>query len=379
MARYELSVSPDYVKHWTYKEGIREIFQNAIDQEHLNDGNTMSYDYHQGTLTISSKNSTLEKNTLLFGVTSKADNDKAIGQFGEGYKLALLVLLREGFSVEIYNYGAEECWKPKIIQSRRYGSKLLVVDVSNYVFKQTPSSNLVFKISGITKDQYHDLTKNFLFMQPDINQIPADTGRVLLNEKFKSKIFIEGLFVCNSPEKLAYGYDFNSQVLTLDRDRTAVRSFDVRWKASMVWIQLLEKEKEEERCAELLLSDALDTTYIEQMLSSDKLSKMQQRLYSLFKNMHGNQVIPVKKGTDIPDIRNLYPNLRPIVVSSIIYNLIQGCKDFKEMLMMQHTPDFDIPYKILETFLAKHENALSSEAITDLEIIISRSANWVCA
>ena len=108
MSKIELTISPNYVPTWTYLDAVRELFQNALDQEEQNPENVMrwSYDEDALSLTISNAHSTLSIASLLLGQTSKADDKSTIGQFGEGYKIATLVLLREGKTITFYNYGA---------------------------------------------------------------------------------------------------------------------------------------------------------------------------------------------------------------------------------------------------------------------------------
>lgn len=108
MTTYNLNLNKNYCNHWGVWEAIREIIQNGLDQQTTNSDNQVSVDYNQNTkiLSISNKNSTLERKTLLLGASNKSEDKDTIGQFGEGYKIALLVLTKLGINVVIKNYAA---------------------------------------------------------------------------------------------------------------------------------------------------------------------------------------------------------------------------------------------------------------------------------
>ena len=73
MALHKLSLSMDYVPKWSYKEGIREFLQNALDQYDEDPSNKMSisYDESRSVLSIMNEKSILEIKTLLLGVSEK--------------------------------------------------------------------------------------------------------------------------------------------------------------------------------------------------------------------------------------------------------------------------------------------------------------------
>ena len=56
MPRYTLTISPDYVKDWGVNDAIRELLQNAIDQESLDKDNAKSIDYDTNSLIIANRN-----------------------------------------------------------------------------------------------------------------------------------------------------------------------------------------------------------------------------------------------------------------------------------------------------------------------------------
>ena len=105
MRKYELSISADYVPEWGTTEAIREFFQNSIDEETRDPGNKMFFDYDEKeeVIRIGNKHSDLDIKTLLFGVTTKNKDSSMIGNYGEGYKIATVVLLRLGKNIVLKN------------------------------------------------------------------------------------------------------------------------------------------------------------------------------------------------------------------------------------------------------------------------------------
>jgi hypothetical protein len=122
MATYNLNLASSYCQHWGLWEAIREILQNGEDQFTLNNDNEISvvYDEKNQKLLISNKESILERKTLLLGCTSKDDNDNLIGKFGEGYKIALLILTKLNKKIVIKNFMKNEKWTPELKKDPKY-------------------------------------------------------------------------------------------------------------------------------------------------------------------------------------------------------------------------------------------------------------------
>lgn len=111
----ELTITPNYVSDWNFCDAIRELIQNGTDQQTLNPKNVfkISYDEQENILQLSNSESTLEINTLLLGCSTKSNNTDTVGQFGEGYKIAALVLNRLGKTFSVYNNRKDEIWISK--------------------------------------------------------------------------------------------------------------------------------------------------------------------------------------------------------------------------------------------------------------------------
>ncbi|MDG4795036.1 hypothetical protein [Micromonospora sp. WMMD1082] len=89
-------ISPDYVKSWTPVRALCELIANALDEDPL-----AQVGWADGVLTITDDGPGIPEEGLILGYSLKTKQQ--IGQFGEGKKLAALVLAR---STEI---GAVRC------------------------------------------------------------------------------------------------------------------------------------------------------------------------------------------------------------------------------------------------------------------------------
>ena len=222
---YELSVSSNYVHTWGVEEAVREIMQNAIDSQ--TDGHKLNVAYSNGILTISNIGCDLDISTLVLGNSGKDDTNKYIGTYGEGFKLALIVLIRNGIGVEIHTNG--QTWIPEFRKSLKFKIDTLHIDV----FQNQDNKGIVeFELKGIDYDMFTSIRDNSLAMLKAMNfnigeTIKTEYGDILVDAKYKGKMFVNGLFV-QSDYSFNYGYDFKPEYLHLDRDRKAINYYKMR-------------------------------------------------------------------------------------------------------------------------------------------------------
>lgn len=232
--RFDLGMSLEYVSQWGLVEAVREFAQNAKDAETFNKDNKMYFDYDKDAeiLRIGNKNGCLTTETLLLGKTTKANNADMIGQHGEGYKVATVVLMRLGKQVKVYNRSVKEVWTAKVVNSKRYNAKVVVFDIEKVsIFKSVPDHDLIFEISGISEDEYASIVESNLSLQDlkeGVDYIESRGSKILLGEKFAGKLFVGGLFVTSS-RYAKKGYDFKPSLIKLDRDRSFIDGLDLQF------------------------------------------------------------------------------------------------------------------------------------------------------
>lgn len=325
--KYELTLTSNYASSWTIQDALRELIQNAIDQEVSIPDNKMDIQYfkNEETLIISNKSSVLEKKSLLLGYSSKTNDKDTIGQFGEGYKLGLLVLTRNNYDVTIYNYSNREVWNPKLIKSRRYGGEqiLNIIVENEKIWKKVPDNNLTIKIKGISQEDYKELVERTLILQDisEDNIIHTDLGDILLNENHLGKVFVNGLFV-NNIEGLKYGYNIKPEHIKIGRDRDLLSDFDVYKTTSKIWLE----SNKVETVNKLVDEDINDVRYIIDIWNfysiSDEEKEMSDKYYNHFVDKYGSNAYPVTSQNELKKIARNYSNVVPVVVNSIQKNLI---------------------------------------------------------
>lgn len=312
MKRFDLGMSINYCPTWGVVESVREFFQNAHDEEIVNPENKMyfGYDKESKTLCIGNKNGRLTTNTLLLGQSSKRDNSETIGQHGEGYKVATVVLLRNGKGVKVYNRADKEVWTAKTIKSRRYQADVVVFDIEKVsIFKSVPDHDLIFEISGIDEDEYQAIVNSNLFLQnlkEGDDYIASNPGyplttcmcKVLTGERHAGKLFVGGLYVTTS-KYAKYGYDFAPELVRLDRDRGFIDGIDLQFLTAKVISATGDTE---------LINEAKnfwDGSYFKYYLSNYKsvfdnssYAEMFDKSYQEFLDENGEDAIPVQTTDD---------------------------------------------------------------------------------
>lgn len=265
-SKYELTISTKYVPDWTYVEAVRELLQNAIDNEAVDENNKYEAVYlaDEEKLNISNKSSKLTLDTLLLGVSTKRNDDRTIGQHGEGYKIAFMVLAREGKKVTVYNYGANEVWNVKLVKSKRYnGEEIVQVEVDkNPIWKKAPNNNLTIVIDSISNSDYENIQKDCIMLRDEYPEsYKSEVGNILTDENEVGNIFVRGLFVFKDP-LLKYGYDIQVPV-KLDRDRNNISNYDCRSLEAKMWLFAAFGNKEvADKLAKMSLDEVYDVDYI---------------------------------------------------------------------------------------------------------------------
>lgn len=328
MSRFDLGMSINYCPQWGIVEAVREYFQNAFDAQTADASNKMyfEYDENEEVLRIGNKNGLLNPDTLLLGKTTKTDNEKMIGQHGEGYKVATVVLLRNGKEVKVYNQSKKEVWTAKIIKSRKYQAQVVVFDIEKVsIFKSVPDHDLIFEIKGISAEEFEAIKESNLHIQEmdgEIKCVKSSLGRILTGDKYHGKLFVGGLYVTTS-QYATMGYDFDPSLVKLDRDRSFIDGIDLQFICGKVIsatndIDFIKQMK-----------DNWDGRYIRYFLNTyckSDFTRLYDEAYEKFKADNGSDAVPT---TDTSEFNRLKRNgFNAVMVTDNEYHYITSSSSY---------------------------------------------------
>lgn len=323
MRKYELSISADYVPDWGTTEAMREFFQNAIDEETRDSSNKMFFEYdpNEQIVRIGNKHSDLDIKTLLFGVTTKKEDREMIGNHGEGYKIATVVLLRLGKSVVFRNYCRKEIWRPRLVKSRKYDGILVPTFFVEQaaIWEKVPEHSLIIEIGGITPEEYHGMKEANLHLQNGVLEKETAYGSILEGEQYAGKVYVAGLFICNEPG-LEVGINFKPRVVRIERDRSMVNSFDIKWYAARMVEELKDKELTKRSLG------CYTGTYIEAYRVPDEIKN---EVAADFINKYGAKAVPVSNQNDIEAMKKR--GYKAVIVSEAKKNVIMESKYYADV------------------------------------------------
>lgn len=322
MPRMELTLKIDYLPGWDYTAGIREFVQNARDAEVQFDA-PMKIDWYNNTLRIENEGTTLPREVLLFGHTTKFGMSEMIGKFGEGLKLGTLALIRQGYPVKIRS--GSEVWEPTIEKSDKFNAKVLCFHIHE---GRKPENRVRIEIGNISKEVWETLKERFLFLdKEDATKIQTSYGTLLLDPKYSGKVHVKGIFVQQS--EMHFGYDLTQA--DLDRDRKMVDSYDQKYHTNRIWAEALNKRPELLDMYFLLFDqqkadiEGVDS-YSAQYLSNDVLAHVSAK----FVERYGKDAIPVANLEESRDIEH-YGKKGIVVTKQLGSLLTRTMGDFKKV------------------------------------------------
>jgi len=217
----------NYVPKWGPWDVVREIVTNAMDV----DPNFVLKLNNDGALVVKSEGGDLAIRHLLFGMTEKlAEN--AIGEFGEGVKLALLVLTRMGLTAHIYS-GGRHIWNEPY--------RLEGVDVFRLVWENYPKA-ASGTVVGVP-DWPHGTFRERFVRPGDTRIVHTDQfGRYIMEEDAPN-LYVKGVWVQGAESYgKYYALSYNLCEVTMNRDRRVVNNWRANLEIGKIWASVTNQE-----------------------------------------------------------------------------------------------------------------------------------------
>ena len=367
---YELTLTPNYVSDWTFNDAIRELIQNGTDQEVLDNKNHFSieYDRERQVLQLKNSKSALKINTLLLGRSSKAGNDDTVGQFGEGYKIAALVLNRIGKTFTVLNNEKNEIWESRFKNSEKWLEKILAFYISK---RETEDMGLCIEVGNVSWSEYNNLSDVWIGMCDfDYEKVETQYGEILTDEEFAGQVFVNGLFVdCNSD--LQYGYNFKPKYINLERDRKTCDTWNVEDVTSkMIAEGMVNGGIPIEIVRKMVESNKDDVYHLEFNTYLGDVKKVQEMLVESFDEQNPQPYsIPVSSQDEIKKVKAYGGN--PVVVPTNVATLLKNetAKRFEELVKIPCGTGMTLKDRFLRWYDA-YSDKLSDVAKKELKSLV---------
>jgi len=331
-------ISEDYLPDWDYAEALREIYQNFDDygdyQEEVRDAN-----YDSVIVTLSNDYRPYNFEFLSVGYSAKRGDSSTVGEHGEGLKMALLVLARNGLetSLKIRMNSSTVELKPTFYDDSYLGK---CFGLDDHVANGHINGSFMLEFE-IPRDDY-DLFKG---VQIDEEEILHSHWMGDVIDKPAGSVYVGGIFITQLPN-MSYAYNFKPEHVSLDRDRKVPRSYDVEYAASKIiegWDKL--------SIEDLGRRDATYITTIPKVMRDKFIPEIINK-----------EVVFIADGIKAPS--SAYENLKVFHRKKIKKLKLDSNKTRK-------------PENLLKNFYEKYNYRFNQDQKIDFEVMLQESKKWV--
>lgn len=217
-------IGKNYLKDWGVQEALREVYQNFMDY-----GKFTQKALSSNGITDVFLHSNYEPENLEFlkiGESNKNGNIQAIGQHGEGLKMAFLVMLRLKFKMQINTpkYSIIADWNDQPFIGKSLCLKITEMNYDNNQFKG-------FAITLMLPTEEFKTFNNNLIKKKDI--IYSDNYHGDIVDKAVGNLYVGKLFVANI-KNFKKAYNIPPSLIKLDRDRKVPGAFETSYHTSKI-------------------------------------------------------------------------------------------------------------------------------------------------
>lgn len=296
--KLELTIKVSYLPEWGTYEGVRELLQNGRDAMTEHDATfDVRHRRDTDTLVITNEGCTLPHEALLMGHTSKIGRADLIGKFGEGLKLGTLALVRAGHKVKIRS--GSEVWIARIARSEKFDADVLVFDIMT---GRKSENRVQVEIDKIEADTWNEMRENFLFLHDRTDEIvESHNGRLLLDERYKGKVYVKGIFVQRGDFRV--GYDLTDA--EVDRDRKMVKSFDLNYRCNSIWRESLKRRPDLINGYLSMIEDQAPDANLDSYDATQLPQEVKDLAVKSFLDRYGSDAVPVNNVAESLDVEHL--------------------------------------------------------------------------
>jgi hypothetical protein len=331
----DFNMSAEYCSDWGYLEALREVAQNALDLDC-----EASYEIFNQAIVVQTFDTEIPLNCFTLGVSQKSDG--SIGKYGEGLKLAMMILTRLETNPVIFTGKSKISGQFRTNEITREDTFCLVFEVLEY-----SSSDTIFTcdlLDSYKSEIQKKLTPFGSFLgKPEHFDVVGEGG----------DIYVNGLFVCRDKE-LTHSYNFAPDAIELNRDRNMVDGISTALAVGHG------NYGDPKQVFDMLINEAKDVSLLEYYITP----KMQTKIKNIFTYTYGDVPI-VKTGQKVGGLSFGYS----------AYGVFKGAG----IDTTPTPPDPNTPFNFLTTFAVDNKRFMRRDEQNNFEKLIHRSKGWRAA
>lgn len=198
-------IAKDYVQSWTILDAGREVLANALDSSP-----NAQILWKEGMCIISDHGTGILRKHFVIGNSEK--DDDAIGLFGEGFKMASLVLAREKRDMVIETVGCT--YRPAIEPSEEFGTEIFCFYHEEN--KRKNGTEIRFLAS---LDEVEKIKELFICFRPETKVLSSNAKIDVIDDR-NGFIYVNGLHAATIHS--LFSYNVKEKALVDSRDRNHV-------------------------------------------------------------------------------------------------------------------------------------------------------------
>jgi len=211
MPKQSLNLAENYVPTWDKWEVVREIWANSKDADpdfkmDIKNGNEIHF--------FTDTSPSFSELTVI-GASTKRDDADSIGQFGEGFKLAILVATRMGGSIEVRTREGKMNFHLEPVA----GLADRVLYVSTDARAKFSGCQIILKLEGVG-----GVISGKFLKDASLKRIDKPSISPL-------SLYSKGVFIANLKAKSLWDWNIN---VPMNRDRELISEYDTRWEIARI-------------------------------------------------------------------------------------------------------------------------------------------------